>query len=86
MLQEGTVPIFEPGLEGLIKKNVLAKRLSFETNVKHIKVFNIQTHQQIQKSSILASWILQKTVAKSGSQKNIPKSVFLQKDAKKVSK
>jgi len=32
MLNEGKVPIFEPGLEDLIKKNARAKRLSFTTD------------------------------------------------------
>jgi UDPglucose 6-dehydrogenase len=33
MLKNGKVPIFEPGLEEIIKRNVKAKRLSFTTNI-----------------------------------------------------
>src|SRR3954447_21403297 len=33
MLQQGEVPIYEPGLEELIKNNVREKRLSFTTDL-----------------------------------------------------
>lgn len=34
MLRKGNIPIYEPGLEDLIKRNMYYKRLSFTTNIK----------------------------------------------------
>ena len=34
MLEKGIVPIYEPGLEDLIKVNVREKRLEFSSNLK----------------------------------------------------
>jgi UDPglucose 6-dehydrogenase len=34
MLREGTVPIYEPGLESIIRRNVEKKRLNFKTELK----------------------------------------------------
>ncbi len=34
-LSEGKVPIYEPGLEEVLKTNQLAKRLDFTTSVEH---------------------------------------------------
>lgn len=33
-LKEGAIPIYEPGLEGMIRRNVEKKRLSFTTDIK----------------------------------------------------
>ena len=43
MLQEGGIPIYEPGLEAMVKKNVAAGRLRFTTSVEEAAAFgNIQ--------------------------------------------
>ncbi|MGD0756830.1 MAG: UDP-glucose/GDP-mannose dehydrogenase family protein [Bacteroidales bacterium] len=33
-LKDGTIPIYEPGLEGMVRSNIEKKRLSFTTNLK----------------------------------------------------
>ena len=33
-LKEGIIPIFEPGLDDLVQRNVYYKRLDFTTNIK----------------------------------------------------
>src|SRR2546422_11571695 len=43
ILQEGGIPIFEPGLEDLVKKNVAAGRLSFTSS----------TAEGVQKSDVI---------------------------------
>ena len=42
-LREGVIPIFEPGLERLVKKNVEADRLSFTTD----------THQAVRDAEVI---------------------------------
>ena len=39
MLQEGGIPIYEPGLEAMVKKNVAAGRLRFTTSVEEAAAF-----------------------------------------------
>ena len=34
-LAEGKIPIFEPGLQDLVRRNVERRRLSFSTDIKH---------------------------------------------------
>ena len=43
LLQEGGVPIYEPGLDALVKANVGAERLQFTTN----------THEAVQRSDVI---------------------------------
>ena len=40
-LNEGGIPIYEPGLDSLVAKNVRAKRLSFTTNLSEAMVLSL---------------------------------------------